>query len=167
MTRYPIALAGLTLCLLGPLAGMAAAHAERSSEQPKEDATVEAPPAEITVGFTEPPTGDASASVTDGCGNELVSAVAAGNQTLTVSLAEGQPGKWQVATTVVSAVDGHRTKDSYSFTVAGDPDCNAAAPELPSDDEVPDTGGSSLPWIPITIGIVAMLGIAMLVRGRD
>lgn len=145
-------------------------HAERSSETPKEGRKVAQPPAELIIDFTEPPTGDARASVTDGCGNELVTGVTASNQTLNVSLERGQPGAWQVTTSVVSAVDGHRTNDAYSFEVAGEPDCDAPAPETGDDDAAgEDTRdeGSSLPWVAIGVGVAALVGMAVLVRGRS
>lgn len=150
----------------------ALAHAERASSQPEEGAKVSAAPASLAITFTEPPTGDAVVEVTDGCKRDVVADVEVQNFEITTSLAEGQPGKWTVQTNVISGVDGHNTRDRWTFTVRGEPDCSASQTLAPDagaadEDEGEDRGGSSLPLILIGVATLALVVVGLVVRGRS
>lgn len=150
-------------------AAPALAHAERSASTPEEGAAVKAAPGSLTVTFTEPPTGDAVAEVVDGCGRDVVQDVEVQNLELTASLAEGQPGKWTVRTNVISGIDGHQTRDRWTFRVRGEADCSAAAtdaPEPEGDEEDDGGGGSAVPLIAIAGGTVALVALGLFLRGR-
>ena len=152
-------------CVCVLLAGQAAAHAERVGSQPQPGTRAQDAPSSLTIEFSEPPTGDAVLEVLDGCGNDVVGELQVQNMEISADLSEGQPGRWEVASTVVSGVDGHQTKDSWSFTVAGSKDCSVAAPadeEGVSDGE--DDDSSSFPLVPVALGGLAVLGVALALR---
>jgi methionine-rich copper-binding protein CopC len=151
------------------------AHAERISEEPKAGSKVDTAPRHLYVNFTEPPTGDSNAVVTDGCGNDVVDDIELTNKTMHLTLSEGQPGRWKVDTKVISGLDGHPTNDGFGFRVAGEADCSAAPPDDDGDDDgggddgdaggpEEDGDGSSAPVLLITIGAVVIVGGAAAVR---
>lgn len=145
--------------------GVAWAHAERLRSVPEQGTKLDKAPAELSIDFTEPPTGDANLVVMDGCETDVVQELQVQDTSVSASLAEGQPGTWVVRSTVVSGVDGHQTNDSWSFTVKGSKDCSAPSEAT---DQARDEGDSedesSLPVVPVAIGAVAVLGIALLLR---
>ncbi|MDQ3915354.1 MAG: copper resistance protein CopC [Actinomycetota bacterium] len=161
------ALVAATMVLGLAQAGPARAHAERSASSPKEGATLGAAPDELQVTFTEPPTGDAAVTVVDGCGRDVVADVEVQNFDLTVPLAAGQPGKWNVETNVISAVDGHDTRDRWTFRVRGERDCSApesAPPGAAADDD--DDGGIPMPLLALGGATVALVALGLMLRGR-
>lgn len=151
-------------------AAPALAHAERSASTPKEDAKVAAAPDTLAITFTEPPTGDAVVEVVDGCGRDVVADLTIQNLEITASLAEGQPGRWTVRTNVISGVDGHNTRDRWTFAVRGEADCSAAETDAPDasgdDDEDDEGGGSAMPLIAIGAATLGLVVVALLVRSR-
>jgi methionine-rich copper-binding protein CopC len=152
--------AAVAFLLTVPLLGIASAHAERTSSQPEEDQRLNQPPAQLAINFSEPPTGDAAVEVTDGCGNDVVGNREVQNQEITARLADGQPGRWKVTTTVVSGVDGHQTRDSWNFTVTGKADCSQAAGPTEAEDEE-DTGGD----FPVVLVLAVGLGVLIVAFG--
>ena len=167
MRRAALFVAAVT-AVLAP-AAPAFAHAERSASTPKEGAAVAAPPKALSITFTEPPTADAVVEVTDGCKRDVVSDVEVQNFELTAALAGGQPGKWTVRTNVISGLDGHNTRDQWTFSVRGEPDCNAAETEAPgaaAGDEDVGGGGSPLPLLLVGGATVALVVVGLVLRGR-
>ncbi|MDQ3953426.1 MAG: copper resistance protein CopC [Actinomycetota bacterium] len=167
MTARVIAAAGTILVLA---AAPAHAHAERSASTPEEGERVPTAPEALRVTFTEPPTGDAAVEVVDGCGRDVVTDVEVQNFELTATLAGGQPGRWTVNTNVISAVDAHNTRDRWTFTVRGEPDCTAresAPPDRAGGDEDEEDGGSVLPLIAIGGATIGLIALALLLRGRS
>jgi len=163
------AIAVTALVLLSLVAAPRAfGHAERAATTPEVGARVDEVPDTVSVSYTEPPAGNPVFRVIDGCGNDVVDELKVQNQTIDASLLDGQPGRWNVEWTVISGVDGHDTRDSYSFRVAGRRDCTQAAPEpAPDDDGASDGSGSSAgSLIPIAIGGVVLAGLALFLRGR-
>ncbi len=161
------ALLAVVLWLVVPQAAPAAAHAERASSTPEEGERVAGVPTSLAITFTEPPTGDAVVEVADGCGRNVVSDVEVQNLEITAALAEGQPGKWTVHTNVISGIDGHNTRDRWSFTVRGEADCAAAetiAPDARRDED--DGGGSPVPLIAIGAATLALVALGLVLRGR-
>lgn len=151
--------------------GPARAHAERATSSPKEGARLRAAPDELHVTFTEPPTGDATVSVLDGCDREVVIDVEVQNFEITAPLSAGQPGTWRVDTNVISAVDGHNTHDRWAFEVRGEPDCSAPdspAPDAAPDEEDEEDGGGGLPVPVIVLGgaTVVLIALGLALRGR-
>ncbi len=163
---------------LAASAGPAAAHGELQGSDPEPDATVRRAPRSVAITFTEAPTAQAVLEVRDGCKRNVGQGVEIADATATVRVATGQPGRWRVSYRVISAVDGHETRGSYGFTVAGERDCTPDAATSPPDDGEPDdeaTGaappddedsdsGSSAPVVPIALGAVAVVVLALIVR---
>ena len=167
--RRTLAVAALVL-LAFVAAPRAFGHAERAATTPEVNARVDEVPSTVTVSYTEPPAGDPVFRVLDGCGNDVVGDLKVQDMTVDATLSGGQPGAWKVEWRVISGVDGHDTRDSYSFRVAGKRDCTAAAPEPDPDDDgaADDEEGSGAGFlIPIAIGGVVLAGLALFLRGRS
>jgi methionine-rich copper-binding protein CopC len=169
-------LIALTAAFSAVLTPSAFAHAERTESRPAPRSESDAVPTEVSISFTEPPTSDSKVSVLDGCGDEVVEDVVSAGTEMTISLREGQPGRWKVETTVISGLDGHPKSDSWGFRVAGQADCSADPDPAPSEDaagpgrenETEDGGGFP---VLVLVGGAAVIGIAVLVRvllgGKD
>lgn len=158
--------------VVGAPGSSAYGHAERSTSDPEPQARLRDAPTRISIEFTEPPTGDATAQVIDGCERNLVRDVALDGTSMALELEEGQPGRWTVETHVVSAIDGHPTRDSWDFRVRGEADCSEI-PDPPADDgDDPSASGDDsdeggLPLLPIALGVGALLLMALGVRLRS
>jgi copper resistance protein C len=159
----PIASAFVLVAVLG---APAFGHAALTGSTPKKGSTVDEVPASVEVSYAEPPTTDSRFTVTDGCGNDVASNVEVLNQSITADTASGQPGQWTIEWAVVSAVDGHATKDSLSFTVEGDTDCTQAGSTPPAEEGGGDQQ-TSFPVLPIAAGTILIIGVALLVRSRS
>lgn len=164
--RARIALIFGVTAVVVALAGLhtpAFAHAERVSSHPEEGDRLKEAPSKVSIEFSEPPAADASLQVVDGCGNDVAGEVQVANQGISVPIDGGQPGKWKVDSTVVSGLDGHETRDSWTFSVGGKADCSQGggggrARGGGDEDE------SSFPVIPVVIGAVVVLAVALLLR---
>jgi methionine-rich copper-binding protein CopC len=151
------------------------AHGDIQASDPAPRSTVRRAPKSVAITFTEAPTAQAVLEVTDGCKREVGQGVDVAEATATVRVGDAQPGRWQVSYRVISAVDGHLTRGGYAFTVAGEKDCTPdekpakdpgddptrAAPPIDEEDE-PE--GSGAPVVPIAIGAVALIAVALIVR---
>lgn len=169
LVRRTILLFAGSLLLLVGVASPASAHAERAESTPKEGERVTAAPSTVTITFTEPPAGNAKVSVLDGCGEEVALSREVSNLQIVTEVGEGQPGKWKVSTTLVSGLDGHPTKDRWSFNVAGGADCSEdAAPAPAATEEGTEDGGVPSILIIGAVGGLALVGLAVLFRkGRS
>src|SRR5436309_14080000 len=78
--------------------------------------------------FSEAASDEGTLKVSDGCGGEVVKTAGASDDDVKAALMSGQPGKWDVRWRIISADDGHVTRGSFSFAVAGKPDCNQSSP---------------------------------------
>ena len=113
------------LLLIGGLgAGITPAlgHGILQGASPSPDALPTAPPSQITLSFTE--TADpafTSVAVVDQQGRRVstVSRLSADGRRVTASLAGLSRGRYTVRWRMLSAVDGHTTTGTYSFTVGG------------------------------------------------
>jgi methionine-rich copper-binding protein CopC len=131
---------------------------------PKNGAGLDTVPTTVEISYSEPPTTDIRFTVTDGCDRDVARDVEVLNQTVTADVGSGQPGDWTVEWAVVSAVDGHLTRDGVAFTVEGEADCDqAAADETPTDEE----SGSTFPLVPVAAATLLILGVALVVRLRS
>jgi copper resistance protein C len=172
----------LALALAFPAA--AYGHGTLESAIPPPDSTLGKPVNHLILNFTEPPTKDAVFKVVDGCGDDLIDQTAVQERTGHVFLVKGgEPGKWKVSYKVVSSVDGHVAKGSYSLKVKGKADCgdgdkpagngggggtgdNAGGggdQAAPTDDSQ-EEDGSSFPIVPVAIGTVALVALAFIAR---
>lgn len=121
--RLPGFLLGLAIfaaATLG-LAGPAAAHDAAESTSPAQGAAVAAPPAGVSVTFSQKPLGiGASFSVKDASGAEWADGpVEILDNVATQKLKDGGPaGKYTVAWRVVSS-DSHPIEGTFSFTASG------------------------------------------------
>lgn len=150
--------AALTTLCFAPAAW---AHAAYNSSEPEPGARLDEPPGEITVSYAEPPTNQSTFQVLDGCDRNVAS-FSVLNDTIEAEIGEAQPGRWRVEWSVVSAVDGHLTRDNFSFTVRGEPDCTqVAAPDGPDDSSGSDGSG---PLVPIAIATAVIVAIGAGVR---
>jgi copper resistance protein C len=149
------------------------AHGDAAVSSPADGATLEKVPKEVSVTFTETPAPDSNFDVKDGCGDEIGDPSIEG-KTISVAVADAQPGTWSVAWHVLSAEDGHETKDAISFTVRGKPDCSEDEPTPgQTTDEIgdaaPPVGNDTSEGIPagLVIGGIAavvLVGLALVVR---
>lgn len=165
--------------------GHAWAHGEIDSAIPEPESSVGRPPNHLIINFTEAPTKDAVFKVVDGCGNELIDETKTTVEDRVGHLyldKGGQPGEWKVSYKIVSAVDGHPSKGSYTLDVQGKKDCSAPEPsedgggngggagggdQAAGDGEpTSDTEdeGSSFPIVPVALGTVAVIAVAFLAR---
>lgn len=141
----------------------ALAHSALTGSAPDDGARLDAPPDEVTVSYSEPPTTESRFAVLDGCGRDVTGNVEILNQTIDATVEGGEPGRWKVEWSVISAVDGHLTRDDVSFRVRGERDCSRAMAEpVPDDDgEAP---ASSIPVLPIVAATLVIVGIAAAIR---
>lgn len=114
----------LLLGAVGLFSQSASAHGERESTEPSAGESVKRSPKHVYINLTEAPSEGAEVRVQDGCGDEVPQELVIIERTLHSTLSKGAPGKWQVSYRAVSKVDGHATKDAFSFTVRGQKDCS-------------------------------------------
>jgi hypothetical protein len=62
-------------------------------------------------------------TVRDGCGRVVSGGSDVADAVISADIGSAQPGRWRVQFDFVSATDGHRYGDSYSFAVRGKRDC--------------------------------------------
>ena len=178
MSLKKIVLVALLVLPLGQ--GVAYAHGDISSSNPEADSSVKKAPGHLIINFTESPTKSSVVKVKDGCGTEIVDNLDFSQKTAHVFVEDGRPGKWKVSYKVLSADDGHRTSGSYGFTVNGKEDCasdggnssggnNNGSEGGPGDQAAGGPGNeeddeSSFPVVPIAIGSVGVIGLALIAR---
>ena len=165
-TARPVLSIAASIYLVGLLGAPAYGHAALTGSTPKAGAKLDSVPSTVEVNYAEPPTSDSKFSVTDGCGNDVARGVEVLNQTITADVSGGQPGDWKVEWSVVSAVDGHPTKDGFSFSVDGEADCDQAQEPQDEEDDGSDSS-SSFPVLPVAVGTVLIVGLALVLRARS
>ena len=168
MLRRQLSMAAVVVIALLPVDAWA--HGDTVTTFPAKGAMLDAAPPVVRLRFSEPPTSDSRFEVLDGCSADVIAQVAGQDPNVVLRLDGGEPGRWQVAYNIISATDGHQSRDRYSFTVTGTRDC---ADPSPSGDVTPDDGDtalppsddpSSVPLGPILIGGVAIVVLAVVVR---
>lgn len=164
-SRAVTSLTTLTTLIVVAMSAPAFGHAALTSSTPKDGAKLDAVPEAVEVNYAEPPTTDARFTVTDGCDHNVARGVEVLNQTITADVGSGQPGKWKVEWTVVSAVDGHATSEAINFTVAGTADCEQVVAD-PAPDQPADSG-TELPIVPIAVATAVILAVAAAIRLRS
>ena len=154
--------------------GAALAHGETATTDPAGGAKLTRVPKTVSVELTEPPAANAAFRVTDGCGEVVSRAARVDESTLRTSTTAGEPGRWKARYKVVSSVDGHVTSDSFGFTVSGAKDCTGGGSKDGDEggknggglDLGGDESGSSFPIVPVAVGTVVLVGVALLIRMR-
>lgn len=159
-------------------AGSAHAHGDIREAAPKAGSRVTEPPQEVVVALAEPAAEGSTLVVTDGCGQEVSGAIAIRRDVVEVPIEGGEPGRWKVSLRSISSVDGHLVKETFSFKVAGRKDCSQEgdgeadegtdiSPDTSSRPPIenPDSGGTSFPIVPFALGTVAVIAVAVAVRG--
>jgi methionine-rich copper-binding protein CopC len=99
------------------------AHGLLKDANPAPDVNLARAPRAISVTLTQPPMPNGKLTVRDGCGRVVSGASDVADDVISTDIASAQPGRWRVQFDFVSATDGHRYGDSYSFTVKGRRDC--------------------------------------------
>lgn len=166
--------AGFLLALL--TSTTAGAHGVYTASSPKEGDRIGLIPHEVRVTLTEAPAQGSTIRVTDGCGRDVAEAVRLDGSDL-IGVVGGEihpePGRWKVAFRSISSVDGHASKDSYSFKVRGQRDCARAegptveeteSPETSSKPPIANDESSSFPWIPFGLGTLVLVVVALVAR---
>jgi copper resistance protein C len=158
-------------------------HGETTTTDPKNGATLGTAPKQVAVTLTEPPAKDAELEVVDGCGDIVSANAEVDGQVLSTEISKGEPGNWEASYRIVSAVDGHPTKDAWTFKVDGKKDCSADEPKEPKGNGTPNSNddgdgggtaqgpegeddGSSFPVVPVAAGTAALVGLALFIRTR-
>ena len=165
--------AGGAIALFG--AAPAWGHAKVTETTPSANSRVGKAPREVKLVLAEPPGPGSTVVVRDGCDSNVAEDIVASEEhsTLTAALTRGEPGQWRVRFASVSAVDGHLVKGSFKFSVAGKHRCDQGKTKVAqgsnrlrssADDRRDDSGGSSLPIVPLALGTAALVGIALVAR---
>lgn len=181
----------LISCLVLAIASWALparAHGILHHAEPAPDSTVGKAPNEIVALLTEPPVPNGKFVVKDGCDRTVNEDFEVDNALITAAVSAAQPGLWHVRFDFISEVDGHRYEETYAFKVAGKRDCSkprsgghddeGTHEETGSGDASSDNAGSgseaapadegeaqgSFPIVPVALGSVALVGVALLAR---
>ncbi|MGH2807240.1 MAG: copper resistance CopC family protein [Actinomycetota bacterium] len=164
------ATAALVACLAGPVWG----HGEQRTVTPEDGSRVAKVPGEIELNLTEPPGPGSTLKAFDGCNNKVEGAVATSGDTMTLTPAGGEPGRWHIEWRSISSVDGHPTKGHWIFRVAGSRDCSDEAED--EGDQIgggettrvtgspPEDEGGGFPVVPFAAGTVVVVGLAFVLR---
>lgn len=142
MKRVWIAALSLVLGSAAP----ALAHAAYESSDPDDGSSVSSPPSRVIADFTEPLTEGSMLAVYDSCGRQVDnrdSLVA--SDRLTVTMSGRYRGVYSVSFNVVSAVDSHNTKGTFTFTVTGGAPCPGEEPSEEESEQTSDGGGNNNP----------------------
>ena len=152
------------------------AHGDLEGTSPEQGATEEKAPSEIRITLTEPPTKGAEARAVDGCKDVVADDPTVDGNDIVLAVGPGERGRWKVSYRAVSAVDGHQTRDTFTFTVAGKKDCSpeedpteeSPEPDDPADDDgtaAPPEDESSNAWLLwVGGGTVVVVALALVAR---
>ena len=180
--RVAIAVASLAFAL-APFSATWA-HGEKEATDPEDGARLSRPPGEVSVTLSEAPGPGSSFMVSDGCSRDVVAAVETDREAnevkgfLAAVIEGGEPGTWKARYRAISSIDGHETKDTFTFEVRGKRDCSSSKGEgkgQGSGDDAQIGGGedtriagdeeeSSFPIVPIAVGTVVLVGVALVLR---
>ena len=149
--------------------GAAMGHGDLERSDPGRGVHLRRAPKSVELSFAEPPTADSNFEVTDGCRDDVLAEVVGEGPNARLVIDGGRPGRWKVMYRVVSSVDGHLVRGSYSFHVGNKKPCEPepeptdevgeAAPPMANDD--PQSG--SFPTIPVLVGL-GVVGAAVAIR---
>ena len=146
--RFILLTALCSAALLGS-AAPAFAHAAYEASEPANGATVSSPPSRVIAEFTEPVVQGSTLTVVDPCGEQVDNGDSlVATDRITVTMSASRAGVYSVTFDVVSAVDGHNTGGTFTFTSSGGDPCPgeepvAEQPQQPSGGGGGDTGSDS------------------------
>jgi methionine-rich copper-binding protein CopC len=150
---------GATLLLLVMWSAPAFGHAEFRTSEPAAGATIEAPPDRVVARFTEPPDDASKLVVVDPCGDRADRGPTQTFDTqLGVETSSRFAGVYEVQYSVLSDLDGHPERGSFTFRVAEGEECTEVAA---GEDPVAE---SSLFDLPVG-GFIAGIACAILIGG--
>ena len=165
--------------IIGACVTPAAAHGDLTATDPESGATIRKVPRVVSATFTETPARGASAmKVRDGCRNRVGTQTTLTERTMEVQIQDARPGSWRVNYRIISAEDGHPSKGSYTFKVAGRKDCNKVSENPPRSRSTPDapgpgagagegrSSGGTFPFLLVGAGTVFVVIFALLVRRK-
>lgn len=163
MSRRSIPLTLLAAVLVILLAiGPAAAHAQYVASSPAACAILPSPPSRVTVTLSEAvQSGTGSIRVVNAAGARFdlpPATLSPDGRTLSVELAPNEPGIYNVTWTAVSAVDGHFTRNSFSYAVQNS---DGSLPgSLPCSG--PTTAGAPVSPVEVALRFLGFLGVAVM-----
>lgn len=165
-----------TLACLGfaVITGRAAAHAEFVTSTPAPDSRLAAPPAQVSIVFTQPVMRTGTAiRVLAPTGATVSGATVVQGNTASVPVNGAGPGVYRVLWTNVSADDGHEKSGEFQFLVVApeQPAMVAAPPSSAAAPAMPRTGAALAAEDSVMFGIMALAGVlvagpALVVRQR-
>ncbi|HEX2239523.1 MAG TPA: copper resistance CopC family protein [Actinomycetota bacterium] len=155
--RRPL-LAAACFLLVFLSAGPVWAHGDVKRSAPGDGAGLTEVPAEVWIDFTEPPTQQASLTVTDPCGGSVgTGPPVVDGARITLPIAATAKGEYTIRYAIVSRVDGHPSQGAIRFAVARGEKCPPvdpnAAPESALGSEQAST--STVLW---SLGLAAAIG---------
>lgn len=154
VTRVMITGGGAFL-LLAVGAGPALGHAEFRTSVPAAGATIDAPPARVTAGFTEPPDDASRLLVLDPCGDRADRGPTQTVDTqLEVETTSPFAGVYEVQYNVLSDLDGHPERGSFTFRVAEGEECAEA---IAGQDSVAESSLFDLPIGAFIAGVICAI----------
>ena len=107
----------LACCALASLAAPASAHALLDHAKPGAGAVLHAPPASVTLLFSDDLDPESTVAVVDGSGHSVAAGrVTVAGNCIMAPLRPLRPGKYRVVWHAVS-MDDHRTQGAYEFAV--------------------------------------------------
>ena len=157
------------------LAPSAVAHGGLQASTPEDGARVNETPRRVTMTFSEAPARDSVVKVVDGCKRDVVVSSSPAGNDLVAAIGDAQPGRWKARYSVISAEDGHLTRGTLRFTVAGAKDCDPddGGSGAPTDPDSDGDGGTGLPpgddrdgfpVVPVAVGAAGLVLVGLVVR---
>lgn len=141
--------------LLAVLASPALGHAEFKASVPAEGATLDTPPSRVIASFTEPPDDASKLLVFDPCGERADRGTTQTTETqLAVETTARFAGVYQVQYNVLSDLDGHPERGSFSFRVEEGEECAEVAA---GEDTVTEDSLFDLPLGAFVVGIASAI----------
>jgi methionine-rich copper-binding protein CopC len=146
---------GAISLLLALGAAPALGHAEFRTSVPAAGATIDTPPARVTAGFTEPPDDASRLLVLDPCGDRVDRGPTETVDTqLAVETTSRFAGVYEVQYNVLSDLDGHPERGSFTFRVAEGEEC---AEVTAGEDPVAEDSLFDLPMGAFITGIICAI----------
>ena len=180
-SRWKLATVVAGVLLVSLPQSQAFAHGEKESTDPADGARLSRPPRTVSVSLSEAPGPGSSFKVSDGCSRSVVTGVDTRTKTgqsgaLEAVIEGGEPGTWKARYRAISSIDGHETRDVFTFQVRGKKDCSR---DEANEDEGTELGGgrdtriagdaeeSTFPFVPLAAGTVVLVGVALVLRRRS
>jgi methionine-rich copper-binding protein CopC len=161
MVRRVSAVAMGSLAFLLLTGGVAFGHAAFKTSSPEAKTTVDSPPDQVSVEFTEPVTHDSRIEVFDPCGRQVDDGAShPRGKSISVGVSAAAAGTYTARFLVVSNLDGHPTRGRFTFTLGDGEECpqaTGATTDVPEETSLFDfpAGGALLAF-----GSAVLIGAA-------